>query len=469
MATGFDYEPKLVLRKYSLCTKAMIKADISAIMSSSYKEWIGLFQLLPEWICPLLGQVLEAIRIVISVNWRKSKTAYGGLYKKSVYWARFSSPCGLVVFSQQKLSKIPIAFVMGITQKIFYEGVFIMSKRKTTEPAIKEETTSIAEVSGNPVADPAVTPSDAPIVNTDEASAKAFLATYDISGLPKDNREALVWLAQGISDGILAYNAIQGTDVSVSVSNEVDNRLNDLRGKYNGVSKAIYIEDIRQIADPLKAMMTAIHNPFYETISIVDIPVEGQLSKRESRSAKKRIGLLDLDKKIKNIGKNSTWTSKLNKAWLMFLSRGIIEAVETDVKPDNIEAARKADWAQGMSDDDIKREIVARRYETALAKMESNTSNRIITQYRAGNFVLDNSSLEKILKDLFVDMIDLGESNKQYSPKMADVRHIKQLFFKAGKVENQVKHCKENQFANLIMDVLRCRVEGVEYSFDIKL
>lgn len=81
MATGFDYEPKLVLRKYSLCTKAMIKADISAIMSSSYKEWIGLFQLLPEWICPLLRQILEAMRIVISVNWRKSKTAYGGLYK----------------------------------------------------------------------------------------------------------------------------------------------------------------------------------------------------------------------------------------------------------------------------------------------------------------------------------------------------------------------------------------------------
>lgn len=344
------------------------------------------------------------------------------------------------------------------------------TKTKVSETVTKEETTPIAEVSSTTINAPEATPANAPIVDSDEALAKVFLANYDLSSLPKDNREALVWLTQGIADGLLAYNAIQGTDVSISVSNSVDTRLNDLRGKYNGISKAIYLEDIRQISsDPLKAMMTAIHNPFYETISIVDIPVEGQPPKRESRSAKKRIGLLDLDKKIKNIGKNSTWTSKLNKAWLMFLSRGIIEVVETDVKPENLEAARKAAWAQGMNDDTIRREIVARRYESALEKMDSTVTNHIISEYRAGNFVLDNKSLEKILKDLFVDIIDLGEANKQYAPKMADVRHIKQLFFKAGKVENQVKHCKETQFANLIMDVLRCRVEGIEYSFDIKL
>lgn len=321
-----------------------------------------------------------------------------------------------------------------------------------------------------PAIAPEATNSDAPIVNLDEASAKAFLTTYDLASLPKSNREALVWLTNGITDGILAFNAIQGTDISVSVSNDVDSRLNDLRSKYNGISKAIYIENIRQISsDPLKAMMAAIHNPFYETISIVDVPMEGQSSKIEPRIVNKRIGLLDLSKKIKNIGKNSTWTSKLTKAWLMFLSRGIIEVVEKDIAPDNIAAAHKAEWAQGMTDDDIKREIVARRYESALSKMESNISNQIITQYRAGNFILSNNHLEKILKDLFVDMIDLGESNKQYSPKMADVRHIRQLFFKAGKAENQVKSCKENQFANLVMDVLRYRVEGVEYTFDFKI
>lgn len=343
-------------------------------------------------------------------------------------------------------------------------------KSKTTETTNKENTTPIAEVTSTPTSTPEATPTNTPIVNSDEASAKAFLTSYDMANMPKDNGQALTWLTQGIAEGLLAYNAIQGTDISVSVSNDVDNRLNDLRGKYNGVSKAIYIENIRQISsDPLKAMMTAIHDPFYGTISIVDIPVEGQLPKREARPVKKRIGLLDLDKKIKNIGKNSTWTSNLKKAWLMFLSRGIIEVVETDVKSENLEAARKADWAQGMNDNDIRREIVARRYESALAKMDSTVTNHIISEYRAGNFVLDNKSLEKILKDLFVDIIDLGEANKQYAPKMADVRHIKQLFFKAGKVENQVKHCKETQFANLIMDVLRCRVEGVEYSFDIKI
>lgn len=343
------------------------------------------------------------------------------------------------------------------------------TKTKVSETVTKEEATPIAEVSNTPNT-PEATPANTPIVDSDEASAKVFLASYDLSNLPKDNRAALVWLTQGITEGLLSYNAIQGTDISVSVSNDVDKRLDDLKGKYNGISKAIYLEDIRQISsDPLKAMMTAIHNPFYETISIVDIPVEGQPPKREARPVKKRIGLLDLDKKIKNIGKNSTWTSKLKKAWLMFLSRGIIEIVEKDVKSENLEAARKADWAQGMSDDDIRREIVARRYESALTKMEGTVTNHIVSEYRAGNFVLSNSALEKILKDLFVDIIDLGEANKQYAPKMADVRHIKQLFFKAGKVENQVKHCKETQFANLIMDVLRCRVEGVEYSFDIKI
>lgn len=343
------------------------------------------------------------------------------------------------------------------------------TKTKVSETVTKEETTPIAEVSSTPINAPEATPANAPIVDSDEALAKVFLANYDLSSLPKDNREALVWLTQGIADGLLAYNAIQGTDVSISVSNSVDTRLNDLRGKYNGVSKAIYIENIRQISDPLKAMMTAIHSPFYETISIVDIPVEGQSPKRESRPVKKRIGLLDLSKKIKNIGKNSTWTAKLTKAWLMFLSRGIIEVVETDVKSENLEAARNADWAQGMNDDGIRREIVARRYESALTKMESTVTNHIVSEYRAGNFVLSNSALEKILKDLFVDIIDLGEANKQYAPKMADVRHIRQLFFKAGKAENQVKACKETQFANLIMDVLRYRVEGVEYTFDFKI
>ena len=88
-------------------------------------------------------------------------------------------------------------------------------KSNTTETTNKENTAPIAETTSTPTSAPEATPTNTPIVNSDEALAKAFLTSYDMANMPRDNRDALVWLTQGIAEVLLAYNAIQGTDISV--------------------------------------------------------------------------------------------------------------------------------------------------------------------------------------------------------------------------------------------------------------
>lgn len=297
------------------------------------------------------------------------------------------------------------------------------------------------------------------------AIAQALIQEYALDKKPTGDAEVIAWCSAGFDKILAAYNDVKGTDASAKEVGEVFKHIETLRDEYNKASRDKHYKDIKGKSE---SMMYAINNPHYKTIKIVHGKKNDNFKELRGE-ADKRIDLLKVNELCKGtFGAKSSWAAELHKTWLAFLARGVVETVNEEVKPEEIQAVKAG---KKMSDEKAKQEIVGERFSIALKDFEQcDFVKSIDNKYQRGINLLSNSKLEEFLVNTVKAMIGDSEEMKQYMPRLRDVRYILKVYAKRSrKQENGIEYVKEKEFADMIMDILRCKVCGIDYTDIIKI
>lgn len=291
------------------------------------------------------------------------------------------------------------------------------------------------------------------------ALALTLVKEYAPENKPDNEIEAITWSEAGIDKILAAYNELKGTDAPAKELGEVYHRIEALRDIYNQAACEKHMKDVKQQHD---GMMWVINNPHYRIIKIKH-GKQADDFKEIKEKADRRVDLLKLKKFCgEKFGADATWAAKLHQAWLVFQARGVLDTVSEEVTPEEIKAAKVG----GMSDDDAKKKVIGERFGKALKTFDQcDFVKRIDNMYQGGVSLMSNGRLEEFIVATVKAMIGDSEENKKYMPRLKDVRYILKVYTKRSrKDENTVEYVKEREFSDIIMDILRCRVCGIEYT-----
>lgn len=291
------------------------------------------------------------------------------------------------------------------------------------------------------------------------AVAVALLAEYEENKKPTGEVETIAWADDGVNKLLSTYNDLKNSDAPADEVGKVYARLTELRDVYNDAVKEKHYKDIKGKSD---AMMFAIHNPHYRIIKIKHGSKKDNF-KELREMADKRIDLLKLNEMCKgSFGAKQSWVAELHKAWLALLARGKLETLSEEVKPEEIQAVKAG---KKMSDEKAKQEILGERFSAALKEFEQcDFVKSVDNKYQMGINLLSNGKLEERLVNTVKAMIGDSEETKPYMPRLRDVRYLLKVYAKRSKKkENGIEYIKEKEFADILMDMLRCNVCGIDY------
>lgn len=313
-------------------------------------------------------------------------------------------------------------------------------------------------------------PKEADVTMTTAAKlvlAQTLVKEYAEENKPVRNFAAMKWAEEGVDKILEHYNELKGTDVAAKDLGEVFQHIETLRDIYNKASRNAYMITVSQQDD---AMMFVINNPHYPIIKIQ----KGRKSngfKESKEASSRRIDLLDLNNfcnhnnvwnsTSKTIGATGSWVSAMVRVWYLFQARGVIDTISAEYTETDIAAEKaKAKDGEKISDAEAKKRInAARIHKAVMLNFGESLANEIS---KIG--CVSNTMLEKELRKMAVEMLGDTEERKKYLPKLTDVRYILKVCAKRSKKEeNTVEYVKLHEFSDIIMDVLRCRVCGVEY------
>lgn len=294
------------------------------------------------------------------------------------------------------------------------------------------------------------------------AVAVALLAEYEENKKPTGEVETIAWADDGVNKLLSTYNDLKNSDAPADEVGKVYARLTELRDVYNDAVKEKHYKDIKGKSD---AMMYAIHNPHYRIIKIKHGTKKDNF-KELREMADKRIDLLKLNEMCKgSFGAKQSWVAELHKAWLALLARGKLETLKEEVTAAEIQAVKTANASKKMSDEKAKQEVLGERFSAALKEFEQvDFIKKVDNKYQLGIDILSNKKLEELLVSTVKAMVGDGEETKPYMPRLRDVRYLLKVYAKRSKKkENGVEYIKEKEFADILMDMLRCNVCGIDY------
>lgn len=289
------------------------------------------------------------------------------------------------------------------------------------------------------------------------AIAKALMEEFSEAKKPSKSADAMTWCEAGIDKILSAYNDLKGTDAASKDVGEVYARIDALKAAYNESSCVHHMEEIKSQQG---SMMYTINHPRYKIVKIKK-GTKNSGFKESKDSADRRIDLLKLNEfcggTAGGFGADMKWVMTMTDTWTTFQAWGVIDGISEEITAAEI-SATKAD--SKMSDDDAKKQIMASRISKALTPhFGKEYADKV-----AADGGISNGTLEKMLRKTVAQMIGSSEEMKQYMPRMRDVRYILKVYAKRSrKQENTTEYPKFKEFADMIMDILRNKVCGVEY------
>lgn len=287
------------------------------------------------------------------------------------------------------------------------------------------------------------------------AIALALVKEYAPEKKPSNAADAMTWCESGVDKILSAYNDLKGTDAASKDVGEVYARIDALKAAYNEAACSHHMEEIKSQQD---SMMYAINHPHYRTIKIRKGTKNNGFQESKD-TADRRVDLLKLQEfcggTAGGFGANMKWVTTMTDTWIAFQARGVIDGISEEITAAEI-SATKAD--SNISDDEASKKIMAAR----ISKVLTPHFGKEYADQVAADGGISNGALEKMLRKTVSQMI--GEENKRYLPKMMEVRYIIKVYAKRSrKEENVIEYPKFKEFADMIMDILRNKVCGVEY------
>lgn len=290
------------------------------------------------------------------------------------------------------------------------------------------------------------------------AIAKALMEEFSEAKKPSKSADAMTWCEEGIDKILSAYNDLKGTDAASKDVGEVYARIDALKAAYNEASCSNHMEKIK--SQQQGSMMYAINNPHYRTIKIKKGTKNNGFQESKD-TADRRIDLLKLQEfcggTAGGFGADIKWIMTMTDTWIDFQARGVIDGISEEITAAEISATKTG---SKMSDDDAKKQIMASR----ISKVLTPHFGKEYADKVAADGGISNGTLEKMLRKTVSQMLGDGEENKKYLPKMVDARYIVKVYAKRSRrEENTVEYPKFKEFADIIMDILRNKVCGIEY------
>lgn len=289
------------------------------------------------------------------------------------------------------------------------------------------------------------------------AIAKALMEEFSEAKKPSKSADAMTWCEAGIDKILSAYNDLKGTDAASKDVGEVYARIDALKVAYN---EAACVHHMEEIKGQQNSMMYTINNPHFKIIKVKHGNKKNGFKESKDK-ADRRVDLLKLQEfcggTAGGFGADMKWIMTMTDTWIYFQTRGVIDGISEEITAAEI-SATKAD--SKMSDDDAKKQIMASRISKALTPhFGKEYADKV-----AADGGISNGTLEKMLRKTVAQMLGSNEEMKQYMPRMRDVRYILKVYAKRSKKEeNTVDYTKFREFADMIMDILRNKVCGVEY------
>lgn len=268
---------------------------------------------------------------------------------------------------------------------------------------------------------------------------KAYFEKYSTEKTPEATDEAKIYLVTAIEDGVKLYNSLISSDEAKAEDTvKVFKAIKSFEDKYNSLSKDEYMRD-KKVA-PEGAMMAAIKDPTYAAVRVRNAKDDDGNPKLANDTVNKTINLIALHKFCGGIGVDTGWVNSAKKLWMLLIARGVFEKLPDDASEETIKNALTS--------------FVDCDFMKTTAKMKA-----------LGKSLTSNTKILEKLAELINRMI--GED---FKPLTNDVRFILQTYCqKDRRNEATVKYCTEKGFADILLDVCRRMVCGIQYKDSFKL